>query len=163
MDLMANEDQLSPALSGISYLWWDRQQLFIQCWYNVALSWATIQLPVMYYKHLRVLPLVLPLAEMSANSYVGMYSTISTSYDVYLYSYHIVVIWSNVLGDIQWRKDSLSWGGPPAALSDARYWTEIEQTTECSLPRWNVSTVISSMIKLLCVHTEAVYLYNIWY
>ena len=29
-----------------------------------------------------------------------------------------VVIWCDLLGDIQWRKDSLSWNGPSTSLSD---------------------------------------------
>ena len=49
-----------------------------------------------------------------------------------------VVVWDNLLGDFQWRKDSLPWCRPHVTFPHAGDRPETEQAFECSLPGRNV-------------------------
>ena len=110
----------------------DRQQLFILIVHSVALKIATIQL--VYSQTLESGHSSIPLSWSVGRHPTASITLCTLCTILWVCTILTVVIWSDMLGDIQWRKDSLSWSGPSTTLSDARHGTEIEQATECSLP-----------------------------
>ena len=49
-------------------------------------------------------------------------------FSIYYYYNTAVVLWCDGVGDIQWRKGTLSWSGPPHTHAAAGVWGENEQT-----------------------------------
>ena len=56
-----------------------------------------------------------------------------------VFSFYAVVVWSDLLGDLQYSQDTLSWHPPNISDCSAGEWREAPKTKQCCLLWFNVS------------------------